>query len=359
MSKPLILVTGATGKTGAQIVDQLRTRGFPVRAMVHREDARSARLAAQGAEIMVGDLYSYDDVADAQQGAERAYFCPPVQPFMIHAALVFAAATQSSGLKFIAQISQWLASPAHPSIHTRQLWQVEKLFAALPGVTHTVINPGVFADSILQVTSAAANLGVFPNVFGSLRNAPPSNRDMARVIAAVLADPEPHVGRRYRPASAASVDLDEIAAAVGRATGRKLKVQELPPKMFLKAARAAGASDFEITNVRHYIADGKRGVFGEQAVTAGQEQLTGQPPETIDAIARQYAAEPAAQRTFTNRMREMRGMLRVLTTRALDCGAYERAHAFPQPRRATLAADSITWAQEHTGQLGPRETTDA
>ena len=47
MNKPRIIVTGATGKTGSVVVTELLKAGYPVRAMVHREDGRSARL--QGA----------------------------------------------------------------------------------------------------------------------------------------------------------------------------------------------------------------------------------------------------------------------------------------------------------------------
>ena len=50
MTHPRILVTGATGKTGSLVVAELLTAGYPVRAMVHREDARSKRLRALGAE---------------------------------------------------------------------------------------------------------------------------------------------------------------------------------------------------------------------------------------------------------------------------------------------------------------------
>jgi nucleoside-diphosphate-sugar epimerase len=48
MLKPKILVTGATGKTGSLVVAELLKAGYPVRAMVHREDARSGRLKALG-----------------------------------------------------------------------------------------------------------------------------------------------------------------------------------------------------------------------------------------------------------------------------------------------------------------------
>jgi len=49
MIKPRIIVTGATGKTGSVVVSELLKAGYPVRALVHREDGRSARLKAHGA----------------------------------------------------------------------------------------------------------------------------------------------------------------------------------------------------------------------------------------------------------------------------------------------------------------------
>jgi len=55
MIKPRILVTGATGKTGSVVTDLLRA-GYPVRALVHREDGRRERLEGQGAEIAVAEL---------------------------------------------------------------------------------------------------------------------------------------------------------------------------------------------------------------------------------------------------------------------------------------------------------------
>jgi NAD(P)H dehydrogenase (quinone) len=48
MIQPRIVVTGATGKTGNVVVSELLMTGYPVRAMVHREDGRSARLKCRG-----------------------------------------------------------------------------------------------------------------------------------------------------------------------------------------------------------------------------------------------------------------------------------------------------------------------
>src|SRR5258708_3253179 len=65
MNKPRIIVTGATGKTGSVVVTELLKAGYPVRAMVHREDDRSARLRPQGAEIVIADMSDVERIADA------------------------------------------------------------------------------------------------------------------------------------------------------------------------------------------------------------------------------------------------------------------------------------------------------
>ncbi|MGC2030166.1 MAG: NmrA family NAD(P)-binding protein [Steroidobacteraceae bacterium] len=97
MLKPRILVTGATGKTGSRAVAELLKAGYPVRAMVHGEDGRSARLTAQGAEIAVTDMCDVERVADALKDVQRAYFCPPFDPYMIQGAVAFAVAAGTRG----------------------------------------------------------------------------------------------------------------------------------------------------------------------------------------------------------------------------------------------------------------------
>jgi len=54
MNKPRNIVTGATGKTGSVMVTELLKAGYPVRATVHREDDRSARLRAIGSPLSPG-----------------------------------------------------------------------------------------------------------------------------------------------------------------------------------------------------------------------------------------------------------------------------------------------------------------
>src|ERR1700761_4287059 len=101
MIKPRIVVTGATGKTGSVVVMELLKAGYPVRALVHREDGRSARLKEKGAEIAVADMSDFERLTDALRDEQRAYYCPPFAPYMIQGAVAFAVAANEARLEYI------------------------------------------------------------------------------------------------------------------------------------------------------------------------------------------------------------------------------------------------------------------
>ena len=69
--KPRILVTSAAGRTGSVAVLELLGKGFPVRAFVRRNDARSETLRKAGAEIFVGDLFDLSDLQSALVDVQR------------------------------------------------------------------------------------------------------------------------------------------------------------------------------------------------------------------------------------------------------------------------------------------------
>jgi NAD(P)H dehydrogenase (quinone) len=347
MLKPRILVTGATGKTGSVVVAELLKAGYPVRAMVHREDGRSARLKAQGAEIAVADMSDVERIADALTDVQRAYYCPPFDPYMIQGAVAFAVAAKESRLEQIVGLSQWLASPSHPSLATRQSWLVDQLFSMTPGVAHTIVNPGFFADAYLVTIGLAAHLGVFPWMYGNSRNAPPSNEDIARVAVGALMNPARHAGQSYRPTGPELLGADDMAQAIGRAVGRSVRVVPTPTWLFMKAARMAGMSIDLMSNVRYYIDDHKRGAFELGAPTTDVLDVTGRPAEDFETIARRYAALPQNRRTFGNWVRELAQFMTAPLTPGFNFDRYDRELRRPFPFEPQSAPESKVWRREH------------
>ena len=348
MIKPRILVTGATGKTGSVVVSELLKAGYPVRALVHREDARSARLRTRGAEIAAADLSDVERVSGALKDVQRAYFCPPYDPYMIQGAVAFAVAAQAARLEHIVGLSQWLASPSHHSLSTRQSWLIDRLFSMLPGVTHTIVNPGFFADGYLLTIGLAAHMGVFPWIFGNSRNAPPSNEDIARVAVAALIDPKQHGGKSYRPTGPELLGAEDMARAIGRAVGRSVRVVPTPVWMFMKAARWGGGLPIELlSNLRYYVEEHKRGAFELGAPTTDVLDVTGRSPEDFETIARRYAALPGNQRTFGNWLREFAQFLIVPLSPGFNFDRYDRELRRPFPSEPQFATESTVWRREH------------
>jgi uncharacterized protein YbjT (DUF2867 family) len=316
--------------------------------MVHREDGRSARLKAQGAEIAVADISDVERVADALKDVQRAYFCPPYDPYMIQGAVAFAVAAKEARLEHIVGLSQWLASPSHPSLSTRQNWLVDRLFSMTAGVGHTVVNPGFFADNYLVTIGLAAHFGVFHWMYGNSRNAPTSNEDIARVAAAVLMDPAQHAGKSYRPTGPELLNAEDMAKAIGRAVGRSVRVVPTPIWLFMKTARMGGMPIELMSNVRHYVDDHKRGVFELGAPTTDVPEVTGRPAENFETIARRYAALSGNQRTFSNWLRTVAQFLITPLSPAFHFDRYDRQLRRPFPSQPQFARESKVWQREHT-----------
>ena len=94
-----ILVTGAGGRVGGvgrDVVEILRRRNLPVRALVRRKDERADALRAMGAEVVLGDLTRADDVARALAGCRRMYFGMSVSAPYLEATVTAAAVARSA-----------------------------------------------------------------------------------------------------------------------------------------------------------------------------------------------------------------------------------------------------------------------
>ena len=347
MIKPRIVVTGATGKTGSVVVSELLKAGFPVRAMVRREDGRSARMKAQGAEIAIADMSDVERVADALRDVQGAYYCPPLDPYMIQGAVAFAVAAKEARLEQVVTLTQWLSSPSHPSLMTRQHWLVDRLFSMTPGVAHTIVNPGFFADAYLQTIGLAAHLGIFPWLYGESRNAPPSNEDIARVAVAALINPARHAGKNYRPTGPELLGAEDIAGAIGRALGRSVRVVPTPTWLFMKGARMAGLPIDVLSNVRYYIDDHRRGAFELGAPTTDVLDMTGRAPEDFETIARRYAAQPRHKRTAGNWLREFAQFMIAPLRPGFNLDRYDRELRRPFPSHPQVAPESKVWRREH------------
>jgi uncharacterized protein YbjT (DUF2867 family) len=351
--KPLILVTGSTGNVGAPLVAELLAKGYPVRAVVRGPDARSARLEQLGAEVVVADLYDADQLTAAARGTQRAFYLPPFRPHMLQSAAAFAVAAREAKLEHIVQLSQWTSHRSHPAHMTRQTWLVDQLFDMIPGVAHTVLNPGMFAHNFLRVIDFAALLGVYPVLAKTGKSAPVSNEDIARVAAVLLAEgPDRHAGKRYRPTGPKLLDARDMARVVAKAVGHPVVRMPMPIWLLAKVARQQGVDPLEISSIRYYMQDVREGTFAfEGGVTDVVEDLTGTPAESFETTARRYAALPFARPTLGNRLKAFLNFNLAPFYPGYNFDKWDEAMAFPRAPRPTLSIEDERWREEHAAQM--------
>jgi NAD(P)H dehydrogenase (quinone) len=285
----LLLITGATGKTGAPTVGLLRERGFRVRALVHTLNDRATRLHGLGAEVVQGDLLDFDAVSSAMVGVTAAYFCYPIDPpRLLEATAIFAQAASEAGVRAVVNMSQSPARREAQYYGPREHWIAERLLDRTHLMT-THLRPTLFADWLSWQWVRHDGQGVLRLPFGNARHAPIASADLARVIAAILANPAPHDRQIYPLYGPEELDHHAIAQKMAQALGIPVRYEPVDFTSFAAAMRAQGASPFLVQYLSNVARD-----YQNSDVFAGTnnlvEVISGTPPMTVE----QYTAATRA-----------------------------------------------------------------
>ena len=225
MGQGTVLVTGATGDTGGATVEQLLARGRHVRALAHREDARSKRLQELGAEVVFGDFLDLDAMRAAVQGVQRAYFCYPIRPGIIQATAYFAQAAKEAGIDGVVNMSMIPARADAKSHAACDHWVAERVFD-WSGLTVAHLRPTFFAEWLLYL-APMIRAGLLHVPFGPGWHAPIAAEDQACVIVGILEDPAAHRGKIYPLYGPVEFTHEEIAQVLSRVLGKAVQYQQV------------------------------------------------------------------------------------------------------------------------------------
>jgi NAD(P)H dehydrogenase (quinone) len=291
-----ILVTGAAGRIGGvgrAVVETLRRRGLPVRALVRREDERADALRALGAEVVVGDLTRADDIARALAGCRGLYFGMSLSTSYLEATVGAAAAARALGaVEVFVNISQMTVSQMSltkmtDSDQQRQHWLSEQVlnWSGLP-VVH--VRATVFLQSPFFLDWAAESIAMDATIrlpFGAGRTSPVDAQDVAEVIATILANPTSHIGKVYELTGPRSQDMHTMAMEYSAALGRTITYVDVPLEQWRDELRSRNLPEhvFEhlLTMARLHAAN------RYDRLTHNVEAITGRPATSCrDFVAR-------------------------------------------------------------------------
>jgi uncharacterized protein YbjT (DUF2867 family) len=250
MSYP-ILITGAAGgsqgSTGRLVAGLLLKQGIPVRAFVHKLDARSDELRQQGAEIIEGDLLNPASVQAAMKEVKRAYFTYPVADGLLEAATIFAAAAHDAGLELVVNNSQFQGTPGDPafrnlqnapSFRNMQHRLADRVFDwAQVGAVHLQAPP--YYENVRALVSrsvAEQNAAFLPWGDGNAVIPLAGAEDVSRVAAILLAGSGLPCENVY-PLVSETPTVRAIVETLGRAIGREIRYVPITDEQWADAVK--------------------------------------------------------------------------------------------------------------------------
>jgi uncharacterized protein YbjT (DUF2867 family) len=177
-----ILVTGATGTVGGQVVEQLAKRGADVRALVR--DPSKANFPA-GVGVVQGDLLDVDALRSAFAGVSTLFLLNAVVADEYTQALIALNVAREAGIERIVYLSV-IHSDLYVNVpHFAGKFGVERMIEQM-GLNATILRPAYYIGNDLTIKDVVTGYGVYPMPIGSKGLAMVDTRDVGEVAAIEL-----------------------------------------------------------------------------------------------------------------------------------------------------------------------------
>jgi uncharacterized protein YbjT (DUF2867 family) len=219
--KPVILVTGASGKTGFPIVGELASAGVPVRALVHTKAKKNMFENMREVELVEGDYNDTRSLEGALNGIHTAYLVSPPSPDQVRLQTNFVNMARLTGLKHVVKLSALGTGTDSPVGLLRDHAEIED-YIRKTGIAYTFLHPHFFMDNLLGDSESVTRDGVLYSPLGDARIAPIAVQDIASVAARILIDGG-HRGTTYVLTGPESMTFSEIAAVWSKVIGKTIR----------------------------------------------------------------------------------------------------------------------------------------
>jgi uncharacterized protein YbjT (DUF2867 family) len=278
----MLLVTGATGTTGMEVLRALKARGAEARALV-RDETKAHHLRDLGFTPVTGDLGDPRTLRPALEGVERAYLLSPASPMQSELEHTFIETAKEAGVAHVVKLSMIGASEEAPLRFARSHGKVERALREA-GMEWTLLRAAGFMQNTLgwgeRVQDGRFYTPVPDAAFGIV-----DARDVAEVAAAALTE-DGHAGKAYGLSGPEAVSYRDQARRVFAAAERTVVVEEVPLEAVKRELVRAGVPPWNAEGLCEQLELYASG--GATMVMSGVQDVLGRPPRDLDQFARDH-----------------------------------------------------------------------
>lgn len=272
----MIVVTGAAGNVGGELVAALAEAGQPVRALTR--SAEPGRFPP-GVEMVSGDLNDPASLRPVLEGADGVFVLPGYADMPgVHAE------ARRAGVRTVVQLSGMSAGSGDMSNAITAYMAMSEQAARESGLAWTIVRPAMFMTNAFQWLPQLKAGDLVRAPFGDVRAAVTDPADIAAVAARALTSPG-HEERVYEVSGPESLSAGDRVAILGQVLGRDLRFEAQPNEEARTEMSATTPAKYVDAFFDFYVA----GALDESKVLPTVQEVTGRAPRTFAQWATAHA----------------------------------------------------------------------
>jgi uncharacterized protein YbjT (DUF2867 family) len=285
-----ILVTGASGNIGSEVVKELLSDApdVSIKAAVHSsQNVKKVKSDARVKVIQI-DYNEPETVREALNGVDKLFLLTPDVPNAADLASNVVIEAKKAGIKQIVKQSVMGAAALEADVGTMRLHRQVEKFIEQSGIPFTFLRPNEFMQNFVNFHS--------PSIKGNnafyvpLEDAKVSLvdvRDIAGVAVKSLIDEDKHKNKTYLITGPEALSYHQVAEILSNTTGRKINYVNISDEEARAAMKEIGMSDWLINTVSELSEYFRKGKASE--ISPAVEEVTGNKPISFSQFAKDYA----------------------------------------------------------------------
>jgi uncharacterized protein YbjT (DUF2867 family) len=277
----MILVTGASGNVGREVLGQIVKTGRNVRAAY--QSVEKAKMAPAGVEGVVVDFNRSETLRAALEGVERVFLVGPPAETITELERKATDAIKRSGVRQLVKLSAMGTRAAtFPRLHAESEDYIKD-----SGVGYTFLRPNGFMQNLgIYSSGTIREEGTFYGCQGEGKVSQIDLRDVGAVAVKVLTG-DHHVGKTYTLTGPVAFSNSHAARILSATFGREIRYVDLTPEQFGKAMLGAGVPEWSVNALVSLYQLYREG--GASAVSGDVQEILGRRAIHFEAFAQDFA----------------------------------------------------------------------